>query len=207
MGGDGATSASPASSRMHGSGGARSAARPRPAIRWRSGGSNGIRTGETLTTEKARHHADRRARDAAPGVWRCRSSSRTARTRSSCQLGAGQADRGGSHPDRSSTVQDTHQVVLWGQGEMHLRVALERLKRKYAIDATHETAPGPLQGDDPQERRDPRPAQEAVGRARPVRRRGAVDQAAAARRRASRSTRRSPAAWCRGSSFPRSRSA
>jgi len=31
---------------------------------------------------------------------------------------------------------DTHQVVLWGQGEMHLRVALERLKRKYAIDAT-----------------------------------------------------------------------
>jgi len=32
-------------------------------------------------------------------------------------------------------AQDTHQVVLWGQGEMHLRVALERLKRKYAIDA------------------------------------------------------------------------
>lgn len=32
-------------------------------------------------------------------------------------------------------AQDTHQVVLWGQGEMHLRVALERLKRKYAIEA------------------------------------------------------------------------
>ncbi|HRD77725.1 MAG TPA: elongation factor G, partial [Hyphomicrobiaceae bacterium] len=30
---------------------------------------------------------------------------------------------------------DTHQLVLWGQGEMHLRVALERLKRKYAIEA------------------------------------------------------------------------
>ena len=27
------------------------------------------------------------------------------------------------------------QMVLWGQGEMHLRVTLERLKRKYAIDA------------------------------------------------------------------------
>ncbi len=27
------------------------------------------------------------------------------------------------------------QIVIWGQGEMHLRVALERLKRKYAIDA------------------------------------------------------------------------
>jgi elongation factor G len=30
--------------------------------------------------------------------------------------------------------QDTHQIVLLGQGEMHLRVALERLKRKYAIE-------------------------------------------------------------------------
>jgi elongation factor G len=30
---------------------------------------------------------------------------------------------------------DTHQMVLWGQGEMHLRVALERLKRKYGVDA------------------------------------------------------------------------
>jgi elongation factor G len=30
---------------------------------------------------------------------------------------------------------DTHQLVLWGQGEMHLRVTLERLRRKYAIEA------------------------------------------------------------------------
>ena len=29
---------------------------------------------------------------------------------------------------------DTHQVLLLGQGEMHLRVALERLKRKYAVE-------------------------------------------------------------------------
>jgi elongation factor G len=33
-------------------------------------------------------------------------------------------------------AKDTHQMVLWGQGEMHLRVALERLKRKYGIDAS-----------------------------------------------------------------------
>jgi elongation factor G len=33
-------------------------------------------------------------------------------------------------------AKDTHQMVLWGQGEMHLRVALERLQRKYGIDAT-----------------------------------------------------------------------
>jgi len=38
--------------------------------------------------------------------------------------------------DPSLTVdhnQDTHQLVLLGQGEMHLRVALERLQRKYAV--------------------------------------------------------------------------
>ncbi len=36
---------------------------------------------------------------------------------------------------RTEHSKETHQVVLWGQGEMHLRVTLERLKRKYAIDA------------------------------------------------------------------------
>jgi elongation factor G len=30
--------------------------------------------------------------------------------------------------------QDTHEMVLWGQGEMHLRVSLERLAGKYGID-------------------------------------------------------------------------
>ena len=35
--------------------------------------------------------------------------------------------------------QDLGQMILWGQGEMHLRVALERLTRKYGIDA--ETRP------------------------------------------------------------------
>jgi elongation factor G len=28
----------------------------------------------------------------------------------------------------------THDVILWGQGEMHLRVALERLKDRYGVD-------------------------------------------------------------------------
>jgi elongation factor G len=31
--------------------------------------------------------------------------------------------------------QDTHEMVLWGQGEMHLRVALERLARKFGVRA------------------------------------------------------------------------
>jgi len=32
-------------------------------------------------------------------------------------------------------AKDTHQMVLWGQGEIHLRVALERLKRKYGVES------------------------------------------------------------------------
>jgi len=31
---------------------------------------------------------------------------------------------------------DTHEMVLWGQGEMHLRVALERLQGKFGVHAT-----------------------------------------------------------------------
>lgn len=30
---------------------------------------------------------------------------------------------------------ETHEMVMWGQGEMHLRVALERLQGKYGIEA------------------------------------------------------------------------
>jgi elongation factor G len=36
---------------------------------------------------------------------------------------------------RLQHAKDTHLMVLWGQGEMHLRVALERLKRKYGVEA------------------------------------------------------------------------
>ena len=36
---------------------------------------------------------------------------------------------------RLDHASDTHQIVLWGQGEMHLRVALERLTRKYGVEA------------------------------------------------------------------------
>lgn len=33
---------------------------------------------------------------------------------------------------------DTHEVILWGQGEIHLRVAIDRLRRKYNLPmATH----------------------------------------------------------------------
>jgi Translation elongation factors (GTPases) len=28
---------------------------------------------------------------------------------------------------------DTHEIILWGQGEIHLKVALDRLRRKYNL--------------------------------------------------------------------------
>ena len=31
---------------------------------------------------------------------------------------------------------ETHQTLLWGQGEIHLRVALDRLKNKYNVEVT-----------------------------------------------------------------------
>lgn len=43
--------------------------------------------------------------------------------------------------DPSLTVEhnaELHQILLHGQGEMHLRVALERLQRKYGIEVTRE---------------------------------------------------------------------
>ena len=43
---------------------------------------------------------------------------------------------------RIDNNQDTNEMVLWGQGEMHLRVALERLAGKYGIEA--ETRPRQL---------------------------------------------------------------
>ncbi len=46
--------------------------------------------------------------------------------------GARQADRGGSLA-RVEMNADTHQMLLLGQGEMHLRVATERLQRKYGV--------------------------------------------------------------------------
>ena len=44
---------------------------------------------------------------------------------------------------------DTHQTLLWGQGEMHLRVALDRLKHKYNVEVEPH-APRTLPRDHPQ---------------------------------------------------------
>lgn len=33
--------------------------------------------------------------------------------------------------------EDTHEILLWGQGEIHLQIALERLQRKYNLPTRH----------------------------------------------------------------------
>jgi elongation factor G len=50
----------------------------------------------------------------------------------------GQALQRLTEEDPSLTVQHnvtSHEVALWGQGEMHLRVALERLQERYGVNA------------------------------------------------------------------------
>jgi elongation factor G len=82
-----------------------------------------------------------------------------------------------------SHSQDMGEMVLWGQGEMHLRVALERPRAQIRYRCFDQTAPDPLQGDHPQVDRGARTPQEAIGRTWAVRRRGGDHQAAAARGR------------------------
>ena len=78
---------------------------------------------------------------------------------------------------------ESHQILVAGQGEGHVRLALERLKRRFARRHRHRRAGHALPRDDPRRRDPARPAQEADRRPRPVRRRHHRDQAAAARRR------------------------
>ena len=77
---------------------------------------------------------------------------------------------------------ELQQSLLWGQGEMHLRVALDRLRTKYNVEVDGRPPQTPyretIRKCDPE----PRPAQEAERRPRPVRRRQDRDPPARARR-------------------------
>ncbi len=78
---------------------------------------------------------------------------------------------------------ETHEVVVWGQGEMHLRVATERLADRFGVAIERQPADRRLSRDHQEADRAARSPQEAVGRPRPVRRRRARHQAAAAQLR------------------------
>ena len=45
---------------------------------------------------------------------------------------------------------ENHEVVIWGQGEMHLRVAAERLGDRYAVPVIDAAADGRLSRNHPQ---------------------------------------------------------
>ena len=95
------------------------------------------------------------------------------------------------HVERSD---ETHQTVLYGMGEAHVDVLLERMKRKFGVEVGTAPARIPYRGDDPRTRQGPRPPREAVRGPRPVRGVPHRDRAPPPRRAASSTSTRSSAA-------------
>ena len=79
-------------------------------------------------------------------------------------------------------VTGTNETIVYGLGELHLRVLLERLRETYRFEVEHAAAADRLPRDDHRACRGPSPPQEAKRRRRPVRRSVPARRAAAARR-------------------------
>ncbi len=95
-----------------------------------------IKTGETLTAEKG-GILQIKAADLPPAVYGTAINLKD--RKDEVKLSTAIARLIEEDPSlRLDHTTDTHQMVLWGQGEMHLRVSLERLRRKYGIDALTE---------------------------------------------------------------------
>ena len=75
-----------------------------------------------------------------------------------------------------------NETVLYGLGDLHLRVMLQRLTERYGVSVKTEPARGALPRDDHAPGRRPLPAQEADGGRRPVRRGVPAHRAARTRR-------------------------
>jgi elongation factor G len=89
------------------------------------------KTGETLTAGKQAHAPVAKA-DPYPPVLAIAISAKERKD----DVKLGQALNKLAEEDPSITVvhnPETHEVVLWGQGEMHLRVATERLSDRYGV--------------------------------------------------------------------------
>ena len=92
------------------------------------------KTGETLSTGKQPHAALVETRPYAPVL----AIAVHAKERKD-DVKLGQAFTKLTEEDPSLTVvhnAENHEVVIWGQGEMHLRVATERLGERYAVPVT-----------------------------------------------------------------------
>ncbi|HET7211856.1 MAG TPA: elongation factor G [Methyloceanibacter sp.] len=93
-----------------------------------------VKTGTTLTEEKGKKVAIETAATATPVFGLAIAAKEK---KDEVKLTAAIAKIIEEDPSISLThSQDMGEMVLWGQGEMHLRVALERLVRKYGIDAS-----------------------------------------------------------------------
>ena len=89
------------------------------------------KTGETLSTGKQAHAAVAKIEPYAPVL----AIAITAKERKD-DVKLGQALNKLAEEDPSITIvhnPETHEVVLWGQGEMHLRVATERLHDRFGV--------------------------------------------------------------------------
>ncbi|EJW12521.1 Translation elongation factor G-related protein [Rhodovulum sp. PH10] len=92
---------------------------------------DGAKTGDTLSTGKQAHPAIAEPKPPSPVI----NIALKARERKD-DVKLGQALAKLVDEDPSITVvqhQDTHEVILWGQGEMHLRVATERLADRFGV--------------------------------------------------------------------------
>jgi elongation factor G len=93
-----------------------------------------IKTGTTLTEDKGKKLAIQAVTPASPVFGLAIAAKEK---KDEVKLTAAIAKIIEEDPSISLThSQDMGEMVLWGQGEMHLRVALERLVRKYGIDAS-----------------------------------------------------------------------
>jgi len=95
---------------------------------------DGARTGDTLSTGKQQHKALIELKSAPPVL----AIAVQAKERKD-DVKLGQAFTKLTEEDPSLTVEhnaENHEVVIWGQGEMHLRVAAERLADRYGVPVT-----------------------------------------------------------------------
>ncbi|UBF25175.1 elongation factor G [Kovacikia minuta CCNUW1] len=96
----------------------------------------GIKTGDTLTTNSSANHELPRAEQLAPVF----ALAIAAEARSDeVKLSSALTKLLEEDPSLAWEQHgDTHEVILWGQGDIHLQVALDRLRRKYNLPmSTH----------------------------------------------------------------------
>ena len=164
-----------------------------------------IKTGDTLSSGKTAPPALVTYRADAAGAGDVARGDRP-QGRRQARPGAAAAERGRSVADDDPEPADPrHRAVGAGRdaSARRARAAQGPLRRQRQIASAGDR----LSGDHPQIDHPARPAQEAVRRPWPVRRRGAGDQADAARHAASSSTKRWSAARCRATISARSRRA